>query len=58
MARRKKKKLAGPEVLEDIKVRDWLAVHAHFRSGAGTHGDGRKEASRKACRGRHNDSDS
>jgi hypothetical protein len=34
------------------KPRNWTAVHAHFRTGAGRHGDGRKEASRKACRGR------
>ena len=34
------------------KPRNWLAVHAHHRSGAGSHGDRRKENSRRACRGR------
>lgn len=34
------------------KVRNWLAVHAHFRTGAGNHGDKRKEAAKKACRGK------
>jgi hypothetical protein len=34
------------------KLRNWLAVHAHNRRG-GHHGDQKKEASRKACRGRH-----
>lgn len=33
------------------KMRDWIAVHAIHRRGAGNHGDARKEASRKACRG-------
>ena len=34
------------------KPRNHLAVHAHFRSGAGHHGDKRKERSRSKCRGR------
>tara|TARA_B100001123_G_scaffold108082_1_gene125876 strand:+ start:256 stop:480 length:225 start_codon:yes stop_codon:yes gene_type:complete len=34
------------------KARNWLAVHAHFRSGSGSHKDRKKEANRKACRGR------
>lgn len=34
------------------KSRNWLAVHAHFRTGAGNHGDKRKQASKNACRGR------
>lgn len=32
------------------KPRNWLAVHAHNRSGAGNHGDARKAASKNACR--------
>jgi hypothetical protein len=35
------------------KTRNWLAVHAHFRTGAGSHGDKKKEKSRNACRGKH-----
>jgi len=42
----KKRKKRGP-----LKVRNWLAVHAHFRTGAGKHKDRKREASRKACRG-------
>ena len=34
------------------KTRNWLAVHAHFKSGAGHHGDKKKEKSKKACRGK------
>ena len=30
--------------------RNWLAVHAHFRTGAGYHGDRKKESSKRACR--------
>ena len=33
-----------------IKERNWIAVAAHFRSGAGTHKDKKKESSKKACR--------
>ena len=43
---RKKKKDSEP------KQRNYLAVHAHNRSGAGNHGDARKEKSRRACRGK------
>lgn len=32
--------------------RNWIAVQAHFRTGAGNHGDKRKEDSKRACRGR------
>ena len=33
------------------KKRNWLAVHAFQRSGAGSHGDKKKKASKNACRG-------
>ena len=36
---------------EMLKPRNWLAVRAFQRSGAGRHKDKRREASRKACRG-------
>ena len=32
------------------KFRNRWAVAAHFKTGAGSHGDARKEASKKACR--------
>jgi hypothetical protein len=34
------------------KARNWLAVNAFQRGGAGSHGDKKKQAARKACRGR------
>ena len=34
------------------RSRNWLAIHAHFRTGAGSHGDDAKDAQRDACRGR------
>ena len=34
-----------------IKVRNWQAVNAHFRK-AGSMKDQKKEANRKACRGK------
>ena len=34
-----------------IKTRNWQAVNAHFRK-AGSMKDQKKEASKKACRGR------
>jgi len=37
------------------KPRNWLAVAAFQRSGAGRHPDRRKEANKKACRGRVED---
>ena len=32
--------------------RNWLAVRAHFKSGAGSHGDKKKQKSKSACRGK------
>jgi len=34
--------------------RNWLAVRAHFKTGAGSHGSKKAEANKKACRGRVN----
>lgn len=45
MAKKQKK-------LEARKPRDWVAVHAHHRTGAGAMPDRKKERSRKACRGK------
>ena len=42
---KRKKKGATP------KSRNWIAVRATLRGGAGRHKDKKKEASRKACRG-------
>ena len=33
-----------------IKKRNWIAVAAHFHTGGGSHGDKKKENSKKACR--------
>lgn len=35
-----------------LKSRNWLAVRAFQRSGAGSHGDRKKQLSKKACRGK------
>jgi len=32
------------------KLRNWLAIHAHFRTGSGNHGDKRKQKAKKGCR--------
>lgn len=42
--------------VKPVKTRNWLAVHAHNRGG-GTHKNKPKEASRRACRGRHTGDD-
>ena len=34
------------------QVRNWIAVHAIMRGGAGTHGDKKKKNAREACRGK------
>jgi hypothetical protein len=34
------------------QVRNWIAVHAIMRGGAGTHGDKKKKDAREACRGK------
>ena len=34
-----------------IKLRNWLAIHAHFHKGAGNHGAKKKQDARRACRG-------
>lgn len=34
------------------KTRNWLAVRARLRGGAGSHGDKKKKQSKNACRGR------
>ena len=44
-----KKKKAQPRT---PKTRNWGAVAAHFKTGAGSHGDKKKAANKKACRGR------
>lgn len=35
-----------------VKVRNWIAVSAHFKSGAGSHKDKKKERNKKLCRGK------
>jgi hypothetical protein len=38
---------------QQAKSRNWLAVRAHLRGGAGTHKNKKKEKNRRACRGKH-----
>lgn len=49
MAKGKKKKSSSNA--QERRVRNWLAVRAHFKTGAGSHGDKKKAQSKKACRG-------
>ncbi len=50
MAKAKKKNSSSNT--GERRVRNWLAVRAHFKSGAGSHGDKKKKNSKNACRGR------
>lgn len=34
------------------KSRNWTAIHAHFRSGAGLHKKTKRKFSKEACRGK------
>ena len=40
-----------------VKERNWIAVAAHFHTGSGSHGDKKKQASKKACRKKINKKD-
>lgn len=46
MSNKKKKYQKSP------KPRNWLALHAFQKSGAGNHGDKKKETNKKLCRQR------
>ena len=35
-----------------VKARNWIAVAAYLRSGAGKHKDKKKESSKQKCRGK------
>jgi hypothetical protein len=50
MAKAKKKTFTSNA--QERRVRNWLAVRAHFKTGAGSHGDKKKQSSKKACRGK------
>tara|TARA_R110001592_G_scaffold170144_4_gene407076 strand:- start:852 stop:1040 length:189 start_codon:yes stop_codon:yes gene_type:complete len=50
MAKTKKKNFISKA--EERRARNWLAVRAHFKTGAGSHGDKKKKNSKLACRGR------
>ena len=50
MVKMKNKKKQNPP-----KNRNWLAVRAHFKSGAGSHGDKKKQKNKTLCRGKIND---
>lgn len=40
---------------QERRHRNWLAVRAHFKTGAGSHGDKKKANSKNACRGKATD---
>ncbi len=50
MAAKKNKK--NTSKAQERRTRNWLAVRAHFKSGAGSHGDKKKQQNKNACRGR------
>jgi len=52
MSKSKKNSRKNSSKAQERRVRNWLAVRAHFKSGAGSHGDKKKAASKNACRGR------
>ena len=37
---------------QERRARNWLAVRAHFKTGAGSHGDKKKKQNKNACRGK------
>jgi hypothetical protein len=40
---------------QERRIRNWLAVRAHFKTGAGSHGDKKKKQNKQACRGNRNE---
>ena len=44
--------MASKKKVKKAKPRNWLAVRAFQRSGAGSHGSKKKKLNKKACRGR------
>ena len=46
MPKKKKNKIKVP------KERNYIAIAAHFRTGAGSHGDDKKQKSKTKCRGK------
>ena len=44
--------MSNRKSLKPVKQRNWLAVHAFNRGGAGTHGDDKKKKDKYACRGK------
>jgi len=50
---KKKQKKQFTSKAQERRARNWLAVHAFQRSGAGRHTDKKKKASKQACRGSH-----
>ncbi len=49
---KRKKRNRKKRVLQKPKERNWIAQKAFTRTGAGSHKDKRKEASKRACRGK------
>jgi hypothetical protein len=52
---KRKKNRNKKRTIQKPKERNWIAQKAFTRTGAGSHTDKKKEASRKACRGRVNE---
>ena len=52
---KRKKRNRKKRVLQKPKERNWIAQKAFTRTGAGSHKDKKKEASKRACRGKVNE---
>lgn len=55
MIQLKRKNRRKKRVLQKPKERNWIAQKAFTRTGAGSHIDKKKEASKRACRGKINE---
>ena len=52
MTKQKKQFTSKAQERRALATRNWLAVQAHFKTGAGSHGDKKKKSSKNACRGK------
>ena len=54
--KRRKRRSRNAQKAKPYKERNWIAQKAFTRTGAGSHTDKKKEASKKACRGKIDES--
>ena len=56
MQLKRRKRKNKKRTIQKPKERNWIAQKAFTRTGAGSHTDKKKEASKKACRGKIDES--